>query len=348
MDCREALNLISSHLDGALSKDEQTALTEHMAVCATCAREMEMQQRLSRALREMGREEIQVPPELCGLVIGRLRAERRTILPRLPAAWQKAVAAAAAILLIAGSSAGINNGLKIAVVEKITGHDEPVTIVADNHDSGEQALNDATGSGSNQKDDSVQKSADVSSPVVAGAGNLPESAPDDNKADALSKTNNGISVLADIGSRALLSSEMKVTSTFLKIVADNDLTGVRTKAVALAAGSGAVTQVFPEQNNGKKIVILRLTVDSNLASGLITELAGLGSLIDRKDESNDITSSYNETQVQYRDLQARIGSVSDPEERRQMEAQAASYKQRLDAWDAETGKRIITLWLESR
>ena len=51
--------------------------------------------------------------------------------------------------------------------------------------------------------------------------------------------------------RVLLSDEMKVTSTVLKITVD-DLTTARTRAASLAAGVGAATQVFPEQTSGKQ------------------------------------------------------------------------------------------------
>ncbi|OPX90750.1 MAG: Anti-sigma-W factor RsiW [Pelotomaculum sp. PtaB.Bin104] len=353
MDCRETLNLISSHLDGALSRYEQAALNEHVAGCMTCAREMELQKQIACALREIGRDEIEAPPELCGLVMARLRAERRTVLPWLPAVWRKALAVAAAIMLLAGGSASLNADLKMAAIEKITFRNEHVATVADNHESMVQTPVGNPGVDANQTSESVQPYVDVNRPVINGNGNSPDSTQVDN-IDTSNKENSVITDVADAKpkpsaglQRALLSSGVKVTSTVLKLAVD-DLDVARTKSVTLAAEVGAGAQIFPEQSSGKKIVVIRLSVSSDQAPGFFTELTRIGALIDRQDESRDITSIYNETMIQYHDLQSQIGSTRDAEEQRKLEAQTASYKQQLEAWDAETGKRVIMLWLESR
>jgi len=126
-----------------------------------------------------------------------------------------------------------------------------------------------------------------------------------------------------------------------------DLLEARIKAVALAAGAGANTQVFPEQNGSKKIVVIRLTIVSDQAPALIARLSGLGTLADRQDESRDITALYNETLVLCNDLESRRSAASDPAELQQLDVQIASYRQQLDAWAADAGKRIIMLWLEN-
>jgi hypothetical protein len=207
-----------------------------------------------------------------------------------------------------------------------------------------------------QPDGAAQPPGNNGSPVNNGEGNTTGDEPGNGAGISSSAGNNTDSGKIPAvnaagpsaeGPTVMLSSGMKVTSTVLKVAVD-DLTGARAKAVALAAGAGAETQVFPEQSGGKKIVVVRLTTTSNQAAGLMSGLARVGTLEDRQDDSKDITAIYNETLVQYRDLQTRISSARDAGERSQLEAQAASYKQQLDAWEAEAGKRVIMLWLESR
>ncbi|MCG9967936.1 zf-HC2 domain-containing protein [Pelotomaculum terephthalicicum JT] len=352
MDCRETLNLIPDHLDGTLTGDEQAAMAEHLAVCLQCAHQMDMQKRLAAALREMGQEEIQAPPELCGLVMSKLRTERRTMLPRLPAAWRSAVAAAAAaVLIIAGGVAG----LKMDGNGKVIVYSPPETSVIDDQENTVPSSNDASGNDGIQPGDSnnTQPPGEENIPDAGGSANPSESEQASGNNGPTDKGEGKAPTAADNKSlmeepHVMLSNGINVTSTFLKLAVD-DLAGARAKAVTMAYGHGAVTQVLPEeQSGGKKIVVLRLTVASEQATSLISGLTGAGSLIDRQDERRDITSIYNETLIQYNDLQSRINSASESEEKRQLEMQAASYKQQLTAWDAEAGKRVIMLWLESR
>jgi anti-sigma factor RsiW len=114
MDCRTAERLISLQPDGQLTIEESAALAVHVAKCRACANEQQLQERLSRTLQEIGRFELEAPAELGSLVMNRLKAERRSPFKHIPATWRKAVAAAAALMLIAGSSAGVTGILKMA------------------------------------------------------------------------------------------------------------------------------------------------------------------------------------------------------------------------------------------
>lgn len=358
MDCREAMFLISLRMDGALSKDEEAVLAGHLAACAECARELALQERLSGALREIGREGVQAPPELCGLVMGRLRTERRTAFTRLPAAWRRFIAAAAAVLFLAGGSAWVTAGMNVAGIGKMIGLGNPPKIDV----PGGNGNPAGDGGGSPDRGTPGSPPGAPDNPGVEPEGNIPDS-PQDGSKDNPSEPGNGPGDVKDganggktappaavttkpEGEVALLSSGIKVTSTVLKVAVD-DLAGARAKAASLAAGAGAGVQEFPEQNGGKQIVVLRLTAASDRADELTAKLGGLGTQIDRQDESRDNTNIYNDTLVQYSDLQSRINSAKDAAEKQQLEAQAASYQRQLDALRAEAGKRVITLWLES-
>ncbi|NLI12101.1 MAG: hypothetical protein GX425_05645 [Peptococcaceae bacterium] len=352
MDCREALFIIAEQPDGALSGEDSNALAEHLACCSVCARELGLQKRLSETLRKIGRDEVPAPPDLRKNVMSRVRLERRSALARLPEAWRKAVlAAAAALLLLAGGSAGINAGLQLAGTWKTVVQAPPAidnkgdpTVISDNRQPprGDPAQPADTGKepGVNTEPGSGDKGA--------GRPNNPSGDP----GEALpANTSGGQSAASAVaswpeGTRALMSGGMKTNSTFLK-VAVGSLAEARAKAVAFAAGEGAFTQVWPEQSGDKKIIVIWMSLPADRAPELVTKLIDMGTVIDRTDESRDITFQYNEKAIQYNDLLSRLSSARDAEERRQLENQAATYKQQLDDWESEAGKRVITLWLES-
>ncbi|OPX89534.1 MAG: hypothetical protein A4E53_01491 [Pelotomaculum sp. PtaB.Bin104] len=360
MVCREALLLISPHLDGVISKNEEIAFAEHLAVCESCARELALQKRLSEALRNLGKVEIQAPQELCAQVMTRIRSQRHGNITWLPLAWRKAAATAAALLIIAGGYTGVSTWLKNAGSGKIVGL-ESTSPKINIDTSSDISTSEGPAQGSY-----IQPGESNRYPgITSNTGDSPGDIANNNTQENENKTYNdhGLASLkssstaedntaaaaapAESEARALLKLSMKITSTLLKITVD-DLNEARIKAVSLAAGAGAATQIFQEQDGNKKIIVLRLTVASNHATELIAGLNKLGAVIDRQDESRDINSLYKETLVQYRDLLSRKNLAKDTVEQQQLETQAASYQQQLETWDAEIDKWVITLWLESR
>lgn len=347
MDCRTAEKLISLQPDGLLTIEESTALALHVANCRACAHAQQLQERLSRTLQEFGRFELEAPAELASLVMNRLKAERRSPFTYIPAAWRKTVAAAAALLLIAGSSAGVTGIFRMAGYDKTVAL-EPVspTVLVD------------SGSGQTASGEPGGGTGTTGSGGETGIGDLPGVMPGDNPSER--NTEGGINSSSPMtatpgstisnsrsagGETVMLSGGMKVISTVLRFAVD-DMVSARAKAVSIAAGFGASNQVFPEQNNGKTIVVMRLTVDADKASDLISSLGRVGNVVDRQDESRDLTSIYNQTMVEYNDLLARQSTLQDLEEQRKLDVQVASYKQQLDAWMEEAGKRVIMVWLE--
>lgn len=350
MRCDKVNLLILSHLDGTLSEYDEAILMEHVADCGACACELAARKRLSEALRAIGQEEAQAPPELCGLVMGSLQSQRRKSIIWLPASWRSAIAAAAAaILLIAGVSAGFTGGLKIADIGKMIGFTTPGQPVNTETAGGVSVTDKAPGERTSPPG-IITENLNVNGVPEGQQGDPADGTEDGSGTGAPDSDNNNAGKTAAEPSvnvpLALLKSEMKINSTVLT-VAVNDLTGARAKAVALAAGADASTQVFPEQGDGKKVVVVRLAAGRDDAPGLVAGLSGVGSLVDRRDESRDITSIYNETMVQYYDLQSRIGTAGEAD-KHQMEVQAESYRQQLDSWQNEAGKWVITLWLEGK
>lgn len=102
MNCDAVRELVDRYVTGALSDSERDALERHAESCPDCRADLESARVLSPAVAALPRS-IEPPHDLWPGIEGRLR-ERRSI--RMPARWRLAgLAAAAAVLLVAGSSA---------------------------------------------------------------------------------------------------------------------------------------------------------------------------------------------------------------------------------------------------
>ncbi len=96
-DCDDIRELLSASLDGELTEAESHRLTEHLASCEACRRELDALKRVWTGLGALG--EVDLPEGLEERVFQRVAdvrpRRRRTWLPR----WVYPVATAAAILL---------------------------------------------------------------------------------------------------------------------------------------------------------------------------------------------------------------------------------------------------------
>jgi len=331
----------------------------HLAECPSCAREQQLQQRLTGSLQDLGRVAEPAPVDFSSLVMQELKPQRSRVLSYLPATWRKAVAvAAAALLLIAGASGGAAELWQLATgggKNLALGPREPAGAdgsMVDEHialntpgplNASAPATGDAgTGTPAEPaQPNQTTGSGAITSPRTDGtgdeagaAGGRPEAAP-------------LMAAGEPAGTTALLSDGMKVTSTVLKFAVD-DLDAARVKAVSIAAGAGAANQVFPEQNNGRPVLVMRMTIEAARAGELIGSLNQVGTLVDRQDESRELTALYNETMLRYNDLIQRYSQAQDAGEQQKLAAQADSYKRQLDAWSEEAGKRILVVWLEGK
>lgn len=97
MQCHEVLELLEARLDGDLSRDEDRAVTDHLAGCARCAREAALAEAIRSELRAL--PEYEAPPELVASLrwtVGRDRPRRVRLRPLM------AVAAGLVIAVLAG------------------------------------------------------------------------------------------------------------------------------------------------------------------------------------------------------------------------------------------------------
>ena len=107
--------LISGHLDGCNTPEEEQVLQAHLAECADCRQALEEYEKLEALLRSI--PPVDVPEGLTERVMQAVEAEPRRSEPakkrRLPFGFATAAAAVAAVLLLAvgsGRLPGLNNG----------------------------------------------------------------------------------------------------------------------------------------------------------------------------------------------------------------------------------------------
>ena len=102
MNCDAARELIDGYVAGTLTPAEREALERHTAACASCAEDLESARTVRPAVATLPRS-IEPPHDLWPAIERRLPGPRSA---RPPRRWRLAgLAAAAAIMLVAGSSA---------------------------------------------------------------------------------------------------------------------------------------------------------------------------------------------------------------------------------------------------
>ena len=359
MDCKEMHGLISEYLDDTLPVEQKKNMEAHLDQCDSCRRELAFHRQIQGALQGLGRETITAPAGFLDKVSAALQREaqkprRKFVL--LPAAWHKGVAAAAIFLLIVGNTVYFNDGVRTALGDMISGSTGQSTLVTIQPDGQVNLPEDPLGA----TIEPVSENPPDDPGLVPTDNNRPEGQPGDITANQASGeqtvTSQPTDPVGPSGQEAptqeqhvLLADELIATSTYLRI-ATADLNVGKVQAEAIAVGAGAVVQTYPAQQetDGKKAVLIKITVPVGQAKGLIADLSNLGKVQKLQDDQQNLSASYKETQVYYNDLTARLAKETNVAERQRLEAQIAAYKQQLTAWNEQIDQQTISLWLESQ
>jgi len=365
MDCKEINSLITEYLDDTLSAKQKKAMEAHLANCSACRREITTYRNIQVVIQEIGKESVSAPAGFTGKVMAAL--EKETLKPKrklawLANTWRKGVAAAAVFLLVAGSAAaGFNSEFRVALTDKIFGSKETPEIVelavntinpfnpiegettglgSEDVDTGQLTENPEIGTSENNPSVGIQ-------PVTPEGTELSTGDPVEN----ITPVDSSNTAASELPPLVLLSegTALIATSTNLRITT-GDLSTGKTQATTLAVAAGATVQAFPEQPpdaDGKKTMLIKLTVPTKHAPLLIAELSALGEVQKRTDDRKDLKARYDETKVDYYDIVERLTRETNQSEKQRLKAQADSYKQQLDAWNEEINNQVISLWLES-
>lgn len=338
-NCNEFRELFSLWLDGEISGDESSILEGHLLICESCRQELELWKSISQTLRE---DMFSGEPstDFCAGVMNRLRKEAGDEIKQKsrPGIFHKlrspAAAAAAAVMLFA-SSWGVNVALntekpktEIAVnqpsqnnVDKNPVQTEPENTVRP--ENPERTADPGTNGGSSNEGNNAV------SPRLAVQPSSP-------KPPAEALENNAV----------LLNSHRDILSTILKVTTPNVADNTN-NALEMASRLGGSGQVLTSQKRSSgELAIVRIAVPRESGRSLVTQLSGLGGIIDRADEKRDVTASYTEARNRLSEIQTRISSGAAPDERSQLEAEASGLKRQIESWDKELGSYAIILWLE--
>ncbi|WP_338833509.1 hypothetical protein MHLNE_24400 [Moorella humiferrea] len=360
MFCNEARELFSPWLDGELAAGEREALQRHLAECPACRAEWERWQEISRALRGM-KAPVAAPPGFAAAVNAKLAA--RTKGRTWQGARRLAAAVAAAVLLAAGSFGYAARGLWQHL---------PITVAGVQQDNGGKtaAVDLPPGTGA----DTVVPATPggVTGPAVKQDGTKPDEGATPEKgtapADAVGGKG-GAEPAAGAGTptgggsgdrptrvagaepyvaRTFLSDRRQATSTMLKIAVE-DMAGAKTKALGLAAASGAAVQTIADQDDGRdKRAIYLLKVAEGRVASLLSALEKIGQVTAQNTSVQDLTQQFGATLEQYQAKVAQVNAAADPEERAKLTKEAKALEQQLSTWEEETKQHTIILWLETK
>lgn len=144
--------------------------------------------------------------------------------------------------------------------------------------------------------------------------------------------------------RVFLNQTRTIESTLLKVqVADLQAT----KKTLLAAAGDSSCQSFGRQRvDGHAVEILRFVIPVERATHFTATATGLGRVLDRQQQSQDISQQFASTLDRYRALIARYNQTTDKAEAEALERQIKSLEQQLAAWDREAGRQVVVVWLQ--
>jgi hypothetical protein len=145
--------------------------------------------------------------------------------------------------------------------------------------------------------------------------------------------------------REFLSQQRVLLSTVLRVKV-KDINSARAEAfetARLCGASGGVC-VANTSDGQSRIEVFRFLVLPEKAGGFLSALSGLGTVLARQDEQNDITNAFNEMKAQYESMIADRNAAPG-ELKGNYDLQLNAMEEQLTQWEAATGNRTVTLCL---
>lgn len=330
--CNQIRDMFSLWLDGEIPAEESHLLTGHLLECDPCRREFELWQKISETLKSDAPAG-EPSPDFCAGVMGRIQSEVEAAPGRrLMRFWRTPAAAAAAAVMLFAGSWGVSVALK---------YDKPESAIVINQPGPEIAKVQGTPVDPPATSQPVDGST-VSEPgtTVGDSGNSNAAKPETSVLPAAPKTG------SQVKDTVLLNSQKDILGTILKLAVTNTGDTANT-ALAMASSKGGSGQVLTTQKKGPgELVIVRVVVPRETGRNMVTQLSGLGGILDRTDERRDITDNYNQAANRLNEIQALMKTEMADGERDRLEAEASGLKRQIESWDKESASHVIILWLE--
>ncbi|KAB2953784.1 hypothetical protein F9B85_03975 [Heliorestis acidaminivorans] len=381
MNCQEVKELLSLYIDEYVSENEAMAIEQHLADCSYCREELDLLRMVMESLRDVGDSYPTKAPEgFVQSVMERLPLSEPTTSTSKRSLWstwsyssRRYVAAAAALFVVAagamgltvqqsgvdgtnqmaeqGSSsqgAGLDNraGLELLAQEDFSQQGLASSASDDRLLGSEGATFNSNGAG--DESSSIASSDDIGSIEgngAAGSTGSTGTAPVEQRARDTSSGRDAVQMAAVDDSKVFLSKERVITSTLFKIAVDN-LEAAQADVIALANQAGnAVHKVSTRDDQGNVVEILRFYGAVGASDYYAQQAQGVGNVLERKVESQNITERFNEMVEQRRQLMAQRDSTSDLAKRRHIDGQLNSLEKQLETWEKESSSHVIVFWL---
>lgn len=370
--CTQAEEMFSLMLDGAMDPEEERVLQAHFKLCSRCKQEYELTAQITAAMRKMPRVECP-DPNFSHHIINILQENQ----PEKKLAgggwagrftgWKKGLVAAAAAVFIMASSLSLSGGWTGIQLVWQGPDDNPnnkgdIAIIAKGGDLGSDQIDQIEPAGDdpdtktpgtdtdpnlNPQDPEPEKQPRDKEPGQEPATNTNKNQPavetGDSADSAGSGQNTPASLPLETAPMVLLSNENELVakSTTLKLMVENAATA-SAKAEAMAAAAGGSAQLLANQNTDQgHVQIIRIAVTESQAGALIGSLTGLGSELDRQQESRNMTSQYNKLATRHNELAA---TGDDPG----TQAERVSLKQQMNILNRDAQSHTVILWIQER
>lgn len=326
INCLKARDLFSPWLDGEATPEESGLLEVHIKTCRQCSEELQAWKSLSDDLKKI-KYPLDIPDDFTNRIMGQIKAEKHRKVAFFHNTRLKVAASAASLLVLAGSIGLINNLLPDKKVSVANSGPRP-TIT--------EVVKPAPG----QQESTVETppATEAQTPSAAtNPGQKAGTATGQPPADATENKNT-------TPEYALLDSDIKIKSTMVKLVSA-DPSGIINKATSLAAGYGNVSQPYSGQNTqGRTISVITITVPEKESAGMINSLTSFGKVLDKSDDTQDITYKYKECQARRQELSSLLNSPAG--DKASYRTEYASLTTQLQEWQEQASKHTITLCVE--
>jgi len=374
MTCQDVRRLLSLYIDKYLPPKEEAEVIAHIGTCRACAEELAALKATVDALHSLIDLTPPAPPGLANRITARLKEIEERKLNFY--GWKRWAAVAAIAITLGGgfiAYAGRSfvpsklwaalNLQRIGQVEteaKDSGAGTgSISLKEEPKGSQEDKQKDKTPGDERLALEEGKEGLSLGKPSLGeqrapenAPGQIGKSSPSSSKPRLSEKgTRPPAQVVAQnpvLQPLTFLNKERKINSTYLKVTV-SDVEETLKAALKVGAQVGATSQVFAVQNTGSnERAAVRFTVPPEAAPGLVESLSKLGTLLDKREESEDVTARFSTTLEQYREAVAKANAASSEKERQELIAQAQFLEKQLSIWDKEAGEQVIILWLEKR
>lgn len=373
MKCRQARKMLSPYIDDELSDEERASLEEHLGSCEACRSELETLRQISQGLKEIY-QQVKAPPNFVDSVMKRIQeleeGKGSYLLHNNPPVYQNRwlrVALAAAVAAGVGLGAlqygrtqgGVptawsgsykatpgtealaekdkegSPGTKVSAFEKVQTPDKGGSI-----SPVEQApAKDEPWASGVEKEKTAQERA----PTAVEEGKSENTAVGEGTGEQ-GKTDMRVATGEEKGTyepKVFLSRTRHVRTTMVKVEVE-DLASAKAAVAAGAAkaGNAAVSELWVYQD---KEIILKAVIPSGAAGEFLDRVASLGNVLERRQETSDITAEFNNKVLEYQVLAGK-----KDEESQVMAKALERYLGELDGQTLEVGKEVVNVWLKLR